>query len=377
MKRDPRQRHAFDLERAGGRLHLRVALHGDGAPAEGFVDPPFRWLDVLDGHPPGERERGSPVWCIRAGETLTSGIRVENVVLFRANLQGRIEVEDGLFVTTRALAPAIETEREMVGLALEGVKRRAEARAEGAVHPVAGWSHRAHAKSAALLRAFTRGLVSTPDRVANRGRRATALLSTPEGRARVRHGLVDPNDLTPEEKAVTLFVGISGIMGALVVSHFLVTLAAPQLATPWRTVFFLFLYGFVSSIGIPLPIEPALLAGAVKLGAAAAIGVTVLAKVLAAWMVFFLGDEVNDRLHARARSSPRLARFVAASERFAQRYGIAAVALFIAIPGLPDWMALYIFGSLHMRLGKFLLGVAIGGALLYTALTLGLLAILF
>ena len=373
-----RERHAFDLERPGSRLRLRVSLHADTAPAPGFVDPPFRWEDVLDGGPPTAEERGPPIWCLPAGQLLTATDRLENVVLVCADpATGRVEVEDALYITTRALAPAIQTERDVVGVKLEEVKKNAELRAEDADHPIAERVHLAHAKLIAVLRACTRGIVTAPDRVANRARRAGALLSTPEGRARVRHGMREPTDLTPEEKAVTLFVGVSLILAALVVAHFAVTLAVPDLARPWRTMFFLFLYGFVTSLGLPLPIEPVLIPAALDIGPILSIVTTVVAKVLAAWMVFFIGDEVNDRLRARAEKSERFAKFMDASERFAQRFGLVAVAAFIATPGLPDVVALYIFGSLHMRLWKFLLGVAIGGAVLYTAITYGLLALLF
>jgi membrane protein YqaA with SNARE-associated domain len=373
-----RQRTAFDLERPGSRLRVRVSLHAEIAPAAGFVDPPFRWEDVLDGGPPSAEERGPPIWCVPAGEMLSVGDRVENVVLVCADPHTRaVELEDALYVTARALAPAIETEREVVGVKLEEARRAAEMRAADADHPIAERVHRMHAKLVGGARSFTRGLVSAPDRLANRIRRAAALLSTPEGRTRVRRGMVDPNDLTPEEKAVTLTVGIAAVFAALVVAHFAVTLAVPDLARPWRTMFFLFLYGFVTSLGLPLPIEPALLPAAMSIGPIVSIVTTVVAKVLAAWMVFFVGDEVNDRLRARAEESPRFARFMDASERFAQRFGLVAVAAFIATPGLPDAVALYVFGSLHMRLWRFLVGVAIGGLVLYTALTYGLLALLF
>lgn len=356
---------------------MRVSIHGEGAPAAGLADPPFQWEDVLDGRPPSLEERGPPIWCVPAPEMLTAGDRIETVTLVCADARtGVVEVEEAVYVTPRALAPVIETEREVVGVKLEEARRAAEARAAHADHPLMERVHRAHARLAGAARSFTRGIVSAPDRFANRARRTAALLSTREGRARVRRGLTDPNDLTAEEKAVTLFVGTSAILLGLVFVHFGVTLAVPDLARPWRTVFFLFLYGFLTSLGVPLPIEPALIPAALSVGAWLAIGVTVAAKVLAGWMVFFLGDEVNDRLHAKAEKSERMARFMDASERFAQRFGLVAVAAFIATPGLPDVIALYIFGSLHMRLWKFLVGVAIGGFVLYSAITFGLLALL-
>ncbi|HWH08450.1 MAG TPA: VTT domain-containing protein, partial [Candidatus Thermoplasmatota archaeon] len=92
--------------------------------------------------------------------------------------------------------------------------------------------------------------------------------------------------------------------------------------------------------------------------------VTVVAKVCAGWMVFFVGDSVNHQMRKRAQTSERWARFLDWSERFASRFGVGALTVFIATPGLPDAVALYVFGALHMRLPRFLVGIALGSAIL-------------
>lgn len=374
--RQRERRHPFDEERPASRLHLRVALHREPAPPPGAVDPPFRWSDVLEDAPPGEAERGPPVWCVMGTEVVHAGIRVENVLLVRRLERGIVDVEDRLCVTQRAFAPVIEMEREGVGAKLEDARAAAITRAQNGSHPVDTAIHHVTAAGIGALRRVTRGSATLPDKFAHGARRAAAALATPDARRQFWKGLVDPNDLTAHQKAVTLFIGLSGIAAALVVAHFAVTLILPDLARPWRAMFLLFLYGFATSIGAPLPIEPVLLPAARALGPPLAIAVTLLAKVLAAWMVFFLGDEVNDKLRATAEKRPWVGRALDRSERFARRFGPWAVAFFIAIPGLPDVIALYVFGSLHMRLWKFLLGVAIGGAILYTGVTYGLLALL-
>lgn len=369
-----REPHAFDTEQPGSRLTLRVALHNESAPAGGIVDPPFRWSDVLHERPPGDAERGPPAWCVQGPALVAADVRVENPLLVRV-IDGRIDVEDRLAITRRALAPFIETERQLVGLRLHEAKVAAQQRAEDADHRGEELVHRGTARFLGGVRALTRGIASVPDRVTNASRRAYAFLSTPDGRRRFRAGLVDPHALTAEQKAVTLFVGVCTILGGLAVAHFAVTLAAPDLARPWRTLFFLFLYGFVAALGLLMPIEPALLPAALSVGPVPSIVTALCAKVLAAWMVFFLGDEMGHRLRRRAQTRPMLARALDASERFAERFGVLAVAAFLAIPGAPDAIALYVFGSLHMRLWRFLLGVAIGGAILYTGIVFGFLAL--
>lgn len=374
--RQREKRHPFDDERPASRLQLRVALHREPAPPPGAVDPPFRWGDVLEGEPPGEAERGPPVWCVPGIEVVHAGIRVENALLVRSLERGIIDVEDRLCVTQRAFAPVIEMEREGVGAKLEDARAAAITRAQSVSHPVDTAVHHATAAALGGARRMTRGVATLPDKLAHGARRAAVSLATPDARRQFWRGLVDPNDLTAHQKAVTLFIGLSAIAAALVVAHFAVTLIVPDFARPWRSMFLLFLYGFATSIGAPLPIEPVLLPAARALGPFLAIGVTLLAKVLAAWMVFFLGDEVNDKIRASAQKRPWVGRALDRCEAFARRFGLWAVSFFIAIPGLPDVVALYVFASLHMRLWKFLLGVAIGGAILYTSVTFGLLALL-
>lgn len=373
----------------------RVSLHADAPPPSGIVDPPFRWDDLLEEERPGAEERGPPLYCIPMGELLVGGTRLENTVLvmsYRESGAIHIEVEDRLCVTERALAGAIETERAGVGARIEVRRSHHERRATDLrMRARTAWSTRFftsvllwlrasyHGIAATLLetlRGVTRGFASLPDRLGTHTRRASDFLSTPDGRRRFRRGLLDPHSLSGEQKAVTLFVGISTVLATLVVLHFLVTLVFPQFAIPWRTAFFLFLYGYVSSLGVPLPVEPALLAAALSIGRILTIAITVTAKVLAAWMVFFLGDEVNERMRKRAKDKPWFGRFLSASERFARRFGIFAVAAFLVVPGLPDAIALYIFGSLHMKLHHFLFGVALGGLILYTAVLFGLFTLL-
>lgn len=362
------------MERAGSRLALRVSLHNEPGPPGGIVDPPFRWENVLEELFPTDAERGPAAWCAVGPEILSAGDRIETALLVRV-VDSRIEVEDRICVTTRAMAPMIEAERDTVGAKLEELKATAQQRAEDAPTVMAALPYHGHAKLAGALRSITRGIATIPDRFASSTKRAVAFLSTAEGRARFRAGLLQPHGLTAEQKAVTLFAGIAGVIMILALAHFAVTLITPQFARPWRAILFLYLYAFGTSVGIPLPIEPLLIPAALAVGPSLAIGTTVAAKIVGAWMVFFLGDEIHDRLAKRAEKKPWLGRFLEWSERFAQRFGMLAVALFIAVPGLPDAVALYIFGSLHMKLWKFLVGVGVGSLVLNTIIVFGGLAL--
>jgi uncharacterized membrane protein YdjX (TVP38/TMEM64 family) len=352
LRRSFDPRHAPHLAKPG---LVRIAIETRVAPAGGAQPTLWRWPDVLEGEPPRGRGEGPPPsFCVLGPELLAGTVRVENPLLVSASPEGLVEIEDRLCVTSRALAGAIATERAAVGARLDHARRLGAPR--WLVHPV---------------RAFTRGVAAMPDRVGHAARRARLMLRTPEGRSRLVAGLRNPHQLDPEQKAVTLFAGTVLILATLLLAHLAVTLAAPALAGTWRAGLFLFLYGYVSSLGIPFPWEPALLVGAYALGPVAAIAVAVAAKLVAGYMVFFVGDEVADRLERKAARSPWWDRFLRASEAFARRFGLFAMALFIATPGLPDAVALYVFGSLHMPMRRYLLGIALGALVLDAVVVYG------
>lgn len=375
--------------------HLVVSLRTTPAPPDGVIREAYAWKDLLAGDPPSLTAKRAPRLCVGGPELVDGPLRVEMALIVTLTpLGSAVALEDRVCVTTRGLAGVIETEQEHVGARLEEAATRSAAaarfqqrrakrlRREGGAPVALAWAAALrvyHDGAAALLgglRRASRGVATLPDYVANRWRRTGEYLATPEGRRRLREGLVDPRNLSTRQKAVTLFVGLTGIILTTLLVHVVVTLAIPQAAVAWRRIVALFGYVLVTSLGPPFPLEPVLLAASLSIGPSATIGIALVAKVLAAWMVFFLGDEVNDRLRERAERSPRLARALALAERFASRYGVAATALFVATPGLPDVIALYVFGSLHMRLSRFLLGVTLGGLVLYSLLVLGVGALL-
>ena len=366
---------------------VRVALETRDPPPPGIERPPFRWPDVLESAPP--RAASARRYCVLQGELLAGTERVEQAILIAVHEGGVLDVEDLLCVTPRALAGAIQTERALIGATLEAVQKRGDETARRAKRAarrierrnkplgkvartaVAGL-HKLERGFLSGLRGATRGLATLPDRIGASARRSRALLATREGRKRVLAGLREPGTLDRHEKAVTLFVGTSAILLALLVAHLAVTLVVPAHAVAWRAEVLLFLYGYVSSVGIPFPWEPALLAGASALGPWRAIAIAVAAKLVAGYMVFFVGDEVNEKLEAKAARSPRFAKLVSWSERFARRFGVLAMAVFIATPGLPDAIALYVFGSLGMPMRKYLLGILLGAFILDVAVIFGL-----
>lgn len=354
---------------------MHVSLERGHAPAGGPQEPPFRWPDVLDGEPPGARPAGPAAYCLPQFEELAGVARIENVLMVTASPEGDLQLEDRLCVTTRALAAAIQGERDLVGAKLEEARRRSEVAAEQApmvvrpLHKVSAWVLKS-------LRVATRGVATLPDRVGRSASMARAMLATREGRRGLLVGMRDPANMTRQQKAVALFTGTAGILAVLLVAHLAVTLIAPHVAGPWRSGLLLFLYGYVSSVGIPLPWEPALIAGAFAIGPIAAIAIAVVAKVVAGYMVFFLGDEVADKLEAKAARTPWFGKLVRTSEAFARRFGTLAMAVFIATPGLPDAIALYVFGSLHMPLRRYLLGIALGALVLDVVVIYGGLSLL-
>lgn len=355
-----------------GLPELRVAIHAGTAPTEGFLTDPFAWKDVFGCDPPTCDTRDSFRYCACAPPLEAGTVRVENAVVVTLGHDGRVrDVEDRLVVEERALAAAIQAERTGVGAAIEEKKRHVRRRVRFAPTRVEAAAAKVYLAALSVLRSLTRGVATFPDRMLARLEWAIQTLNSPDGRHRFWRGLTEPHTLSAREKATVLFAGTGMILAGLLLVHVLVTLIVPTVAVSWRITFFAFLYTYITSLGPPLPLEPFLLATALKIGPYATLAVAIVAKTLAAWMVFFLGDEANERLRKEAETKPRLGRILDLSERFAHRFGAIALATFIAVPGLPDVVALYLFGSLHMTMGRFLLAVATGGTILYSMLLFG------
>lgn len=385
MTRSAERRASTDAQRDLVPVVTRVGVREGPPPAPGFVPTPFAWDDLLRTEPPPTLAPGDRALALLGEEVSDAEVAIVEVVVVKVLCEGAtvLDVHHVLHVSRRTLSAAIAVEERTVGAVLE--KARADthealaAREEAVPGPLKYVVQAERHVWTGLyggIRAFTSGLVAFPDRFRRRWAVASAFLGAKDNRRRFWRGLVRPQDLNGEQKAITLFVAFTAVVALLLAVHVAVTLAMPDVARDWRAVFFLFGYAIVTGVGIPFPIEPALVPAALVVGAPAAIVTAVAAKVTAAWMVFFLGDEVNDALDRRAAKDARFARLLAASETFARRFGVVAVALFLMVPGLPDAIALYVFGSLGMSLPRFLSGVAVGCAAFYTAVLYGAFALL-
>lgn len=360
-----------------------MSLRAERPPTEGIVPAPYSWEDLLEGEAPQRLPAPPPAWCAPGPELFEGGLRIELALLVTAAPEGPL-LEDRVCVTGRALATAIERERARVGAMVEdatersevlkrrGMRRARALRRQGGVAALLGvalsWAmrlfHRAAEGGLRGFRGLTRGVISFPDRVRAGFERATSYLATPTGRRRFVEGLKDPRNVSAQQKAVTLFATLGSFVVALVLLHGAVTLALPQHAVAWRRMFLLFVYSFTTSMGPPLPLEPVLLGASLYVGRPVALVTVLLAKVTAAYLIFFIGDEVHDKLREQAARKPWLDKMLDWSTRFARRFGVVALATFIAVPGLPDVIALYVFGTLQMTLRGYLLGVLIGSFLL-------------
>ncbi|HWG90803.1 MAG TPA: VTT domain-containing protein [Candidatus Thermoplasmatota archaeon] len=381
-------------------MATRVALARGESPLPGLQPEPRYWDNLVEEACARSPYAAGRRYVVKGPEITEGGLRIGFDLLVGIldetdETLSCIEVEDRVSVATRALAGAIEAERASVGRFVARARRRGDRvfrahqrrarrlRAEGGPKTALGnllqnvvlLERRVWHATLTGVRKTTKTATGFPDAVRARLRMAGALLATEDGRRRVRYGLTHPQDLATHEKAVVLFLGTLTLLFTLIVAHFAVTLAVPSFAETWRTGFLLFLYAYIQSLGLPLPIEPLIIYSGTVLGIIPTVATAVAAKIAAGWMAFFLGDEVNDRLHAKKDQSPRYAKFLAWSERFANKYGLLAMAVFIAIPGFPDAVALYVFGSLGMSLRRYLLGIALGATALYTAVLLGVAAL--
>jgi uncharacterized membrane protein YdjX (TVP38/TMEM64 family) len=125
----------------------------------------------------------------------------------------------------------------------------------------------------------------------------------------------------------------------------------------------IFLYEVGTAIVLPTPSEvPVLGYSWIPLGWIFVFAVA--GKIVGSYLIFFIGDRAKGtarfgRLVERHRW---LARVMAWSERFVDRYGILAVFVLLSIPGFPDTASLYLFALVGKRPVVFALAAGLGTA---------------
>lgn len=371
------------------RIVARSRLTVNWTPNPGIERHELDWSDLVEGDPPPAPLKGSGSYIVPLRTEVGRSWRRDFSTRVVAHADGTIEIEEVVSVRPRFMLRLLHEQRRRHALMEEQTRVKAQKRATNAIlraAEVGGMRGRMHRAVGRVQRRHTGGLkrrfanmarwwVELPDHALERMIMAGRYLGHGIGRKELRRGLRNPRALTVEGKSVLLLLLLSTVFAGLLWTHLIVTLAAPGIATEWRSQFFLFNYGLISSISpFPLPFEPLLVPYALDaprtlVAAAPTLGLIMLnvflSRALGAYLLFFLGDEANEKMEAMGRKRPWVGKAVKGLERFAQRFGFTAAVVLIAIPITPDNLVMYVLGSAKMSMRRFMSGVLIGTVLRY------------
>lgn len=367
----------------------RSRLTLNWSPNPGIERHELDWTDIVAGDPPPAPVKGSGAYVVPLRTEMGRSWRRDFSTRVVAHADGTVEIEEVVSVRPRFMLRLLHEQRRKHAAVEAKVQKRVQARATSSIlraAEVGGIRGRMHRAFGRVQRRHTgrfsrwsarmaQWFVELPDHAMERAIMAGRYLSHGIGRKELRRGLRQPRALTVEGKSVLLLLLLSTVFASLLWVHLVVTLAAPGIATEWRSQFFLFNYGLISSISpLPLPFEPLLVPYALDaprtfVAAAPILGLILfnvfLSRALGAYLLFFLGDEANEKMEAMGRKRPWVGKAVKGLERFAQRFGFTAAVVLIAIPITPDNLVMYVLGSAKMSMRRFMWGVLIGTVLRY------------
>lgn len=166
---------------------------------------------------------------------------------------------------------------------------------------------------------------------------------------------------------ITASIGLGWVLGYLTL-----LLLQPAFLDSWNAAWGLWWAAFITTVGIPIPFEPALLAVAYLIGSAATVVIAAAGKTFGAGIVFFIGGNFRSRLERWKSQSVLLRRFLDFTERFVKQWSYPAFALMLALPFFPDTLPVYLFAIMKLKWLPFILASFVGVAI-RSAIFLGLL----
>lgn len=390
---EPTEERSVEIRTSGGRaLKVRTRLTYGWSHPPGVEDPQLDWHDVLESERPKGRPSGTGAYVVPLRTEIGRSYRRDFATRIVAHADGHLEVEELVSVRPRLMLRVLRRhnakERKSRVEALHRINKRATERilraaevggVRGRMHRAIGRFERKHGhKVLTFPAALARWLVELPDHFYERVTVAARYVGHGMGRKELRRGIKEPRVLTVEGKSVLLLFLTTALVGAVMGAHTLLTLAAPSLAGPWRTQLSLFTFSLLGTVALPIPVELSVVPFA-HFGSPLAIAVASLAvasvvagRTVGAYLIFFVGEELNEKLDETGRKRPWLGKGMRAIEAFARRFGFAAVTLFMAIPFFPE-LVLYLFGSARMPMRTYIWGVVVGSTLRF-AIIMGALA---
>lgn len=205
-------------------------------------------------------------------------------------------------------------------------------------------------------KALTGGAVALPLNVKTGFLATREEMRTEESRRKFRLSFLNERLWTPERRNALLFVLVIAAGLIYILSELVFQIAVPQLIQAKRAGDLVVLYAMATRLFLPTPFEPILIAGARTLGVWWAVGFAATGATLGSYLLFILGSQVNQGLHAISKKRPRLGKILHWLEDKGKKHAYWMLGLLLAIPLAPDSLA--IIGTLiRLRLGGFLITI--------------------
>jgi membrane protein DedA with SNARE-associated domain len=180
------------------------------------------------------------------------------------------------------------------------------------------------------------------------------LLADPTQRKLLARSLFDESFLTPRRRKAVFSLLLWGSMFVWMAVGLTLFILNRKALPTYESVYGLFFYSLATSIFLPTPFEILLSNAVDDLGVFWTVTVAAVAKVAGSWIVLMMGDKANEGLKTLLERRPLLKKIFKALERFAAKFGYAAVFVLFAIPFMSDTAPLFVLAVLKMRKSIFL-----------------------
>lgn len=380
-----------------GGVIARCSIARGRSVSPGIQQSPFYWRDVVLGPPPRRRQKGGCMHVTFHGSDDTGDVRIAFSTVLRVDpgadadsaTDDIIHVEERLNVQRRFLQEWIDRERgfsDRMALRMRSrlahrlvrQRRFANRRSWPPLVAVLVALIRFQAKvgdaTIRATRTTMRSLVAIPDAILTHSENAGIHLGSRTGRRSIKAAFRDPKSATPAEKTVVLVLIAFGLLGGVLLLNTVFTFAPGPWARAYTGALGDFTASLLSTVALPIPAEPILILHMFTLGPVIAVLGLFLGKMVGSWMLYLLGDSLNDGIQKKAQNSPRFKRMVDWLQANADRYGFWILIPINAIPFLPDLLVL-VFAVSGMRFRGFMGGIALGTLVKFIAIVLAVYAI--
>lgn len=204
------------------------------------------------------------------------------------------------------------------------------------------------------------GWAAVRARLSRDTREVMHLLTRAGTRRRFLRHLRAPGQLQVREQHALLLLVLLAGAAAWAAGRAALHPLAPDAARAWDTAWAFAGIGFLAAVAVPGTGTVALALLTDPAAAWPSIIGSAAGSAAGAAVVFFLGAAL--RGHLAARKHPHARRFLQAMARLARRGTYGALAVVVAIPGLPRWVPIYLASVVGLALAGFVAAVFAGSA---------------